>query len=294
MSTSATLTYRKNLTDKVICITGASAGIGWATAIACAAAGMDVIVAARRYELLQNLVQEIEKHGRRGLAIKCDVTNINDIQNLINQGYKTFGRLDAIMANAGRGLNKTIINTDEKALRDIFDDNLYSTTNLINAAIPIFQKQKHGHVLITSSCLSRFSLPYHGAYAATKAAQTQIARAMRLELLNQNIDVSVIHPITTITEFSEVSARISGLPNAGTTEHVPSMFVQPASRVADAIVKCLKKPVPEVWTSHIVRTLAGLMVMFPRLHDYIMRNEYKQQKARQDANVAAAGVKTEK
>jgi len=275
---------RKNLTDRVIAITGASAGIGRATAIACANAGMDVVVSARRLEPLDSLVEQIESTGRRAVAVVSDVTSKEDSQQLVQIAQDTFGRLDAILANAGRGLNRPVDEMTDEDMRSIFEVNFFGTMNTVHAALPIFKEQKHGHILMTSSCLSRFSLPFHGAYAATKASQTQIARAMRLELAGKGIDVSVVHPITTITDFFEVSAEVSGTPNEGASRHAPKMFVQPASRVANAIVRCLKKPRPEVWTSHIVRTVAGTMVIFPFLGDLLLRKEVERQEARRSAS----------
>ena len=104
---------------------------------------------------------------------------------------------------------------------------------------------------------------------------------MRLELARYNIEVSSVHPITTMTEFFEVSNQLSG--KAGNTSTVPDhaskMFVQTPERVARAIVRCLRKPRPEVWTSHIVRSVAGVMTAFPWFFDLVVR---KQAKGRRD------------
>lgn len=261
----------RDLTGRVIAITGASAGIGRATAIECAKAGMDVVVGARREDRLAEVAAEVGSIGRRAVPVACDVIRVEDNERLVRAAVETFGRLDVIMANAGHGLNRTVENTTDAELREIFEVNFFGTMHTVRAAMPVFRSQETGgHVLITSSCLSRFSLPRHGAYGATKAAQTQMARAMRLELERDGIPVSVIHPITTMTEFSDVSADISGVPRKGIPGHAPRFFVQPAERVARAVVKCIRKPVPEVWTSHIVRTVAGVMVMAPWFHDLVV------------------------
>lgn len=269
---------RKELTNQVIFITGASAGIGRATALACAQSGMDVIATARRLDRLEALVKEIESLGRRGLAIPCDVADEQAVVDAINKGRDHFGRLDVVMANAGYGLERPVERLDDETIRRIFEVNFFGTMSVIRAAVPIFRTQKSGHILITSSCVSRFTLPYLGAYTATKAAQTQIARSLRLELAPDGINVSVIHPITTRTEFFDVAADHSGQPREGVPRHAPKMFVQPASRVADAVVRCLRKPVPEVWTSVIVRLVCGAMVAFPRFQDFCLRNEAKRRR----------------
>ncbi|MBL1217840.1 MAG: SDR family oxidoreductase [Planctomycetes bacterium] len=263
-----------DLTGRVIAITGASAGIGKATAIECAKAGMDVVLGARRMDKLAEVADAVRQLGRQAVAVECDVVNIEDNEKLVKGAVDTFGKLDVIMANAGHGLNRTVEATSDADLREIFEVNFFGTMHTVRTAMPVFRSQETGgHVLITSSCLSRFSLPRHGAYGATKAAQTQMARSMRLELEGDGIPVSVIHPITTVTEFFDVSAQISGVDRSGIPKHAPSLFVQPAERVARAVVKCIRKPVPEVWTSHIVRTVAGVMVMAPWFHDLVVRKQ---------------------
>jgi len=103
---------------------------------------------------------------------------------------------------------------------------------------------------------------------------------MRLELARYNIEVSSVHPITTTTEFFDVSNRLSGKTSGSNVpDHASKMFVQTPETVARAIVKCLRKPRPEVWTSHIVRSVAGVMTAFPRFFDLVVR---KQAKGRRD------------
>jgi short-subunit dehydrogenase len=270
---------RRDLTDNVIVITGASAGIGRATAIACAQAGMDVVVSARRVERLDEVVSEIESHGRRGLAVVCDVASDDHVGELFNATLNHFNRLDAVLANAGVGLERPAAELDDASLREIFEINFYGTMRVVRAAVQIFRRQRHGHVLITSSCLARFTLPYYSAYSATKAAQTHIARAMRMELAPEGIDVSVVHPITTVTEFFDATADRSGVPRNNIPDHAPRLFIQPPQRVARAIVRCLRRPKPEVWTSVIVRLVAGAFVAFPRFHDLCLRREARRRRA---------------
>ncbi len=264
-----------DLTDKVICITGASAGIGRATAIACAKNGMNVVVSARRADRLNDIVKEIEEIGSKSLAVVCDVADDAQVKNLIEETIREYGKMDVILANAGYGWTSPVADFNDEKLRSLFEVNFFGTVRTIREAMPVLRDQGYGHIIITSSCMSRFSLALSGAYAATKAAQTQIARSMRLELQHENIEVSVVHPITTITEFFDVASDISGTQVTGIPDHAPKMFIQTAEHVAKAIVKCIRKPVPEVWTSIIVRLTLGTMVAFPRLSDYIIRKASK-------------------
>lgn len=262
-----------SLQDRVICIVGASSGIGRATAIQCAQAGMRVVVAARRLDRLDELVHELNGAGREAMAVACDIANEADSQSLIDQSVDRFGRVDAVLANAGYGHEGSIVDLSDQALRQIFEVNFFGTVRVTRAAVALFRKQGHGHLLITSSCLSRFTLPYFSAYSATKAAQTHLARALRLELEHEGIEVSVVHPITTRTEFFDTASDVAGERRRGIPKHTPRLFVQTPERVARAIVKCLRKPTPEVWTSHITRLVAGAMVAFPSFHDFCCRRE---------------------
>ncbi len=264
---------RRDLQGRVICITGASAGIGRATALACARAGMDVVLGARRIDRLEALSREIESLGRRAVPMECDVASDADVEALVAAGLSRFGRLDAVLANAGYGLEHSVADSSMEQWRDIFDVNLYGTLRVIWATVPHFRQRQGGHILITSSCVSRFVIPYYSAYGATKASQTQMARSLRLELEPEGIDVSVVHPITTETEFFDVAADRSNRAPEGVPSHTPRLFVQPADRVARAIVRCLHKPVPEVWTSHVTRFAAAAMVAFPRFPDLLFRRE---------------------
>ncbi len=100
---------------------------------------------------------------------------------------------------------------------------------------------------------------------------------MGLELKPYGIHVSSVHPVTTATEFFEVSTRLSGRDPEGKSvpDHSPKLFVQPPQRVARAIIKCVRRPRPEVWTSFTVRAVAGAMTVFPRLFDVAMRSQVK-------------------
>lgn len=272
------------LRDRVICIVGASSGIGRATAIECARAGMHVVVAARRLDRLESLAQEVESRGGSALPVACDVQSDEDVAVLFERCMERFGRLDAVIANAGYGHEGSVIELPDEALRGIFEVNFFGTVRVARQAVRIFRRQNRGHLLITSSCLSRFTLPYFAAYSATKAAQTQVGRSLRLELAGEGIEVSVIHPITTTTEFFDAAADASGEARRGVPAHAPRLFVQPPERVARAIVRCLRRPRAEVWTSHITRLVAGAMVAFPRFHDFCMRREVALRAARLSAD----------
>ena len=230
----------RQLNSKVIVITGASSGIGAATAIQAAEAGMKVVLAARRADRLQAVADQIHAAGG-----------------------ESFGRIDVMIANAGYGFLNAVDATSDDAHRRIFETNYWGTVRCVRGVIPIMQQQRAGHILIVSSIVGRIGLPYHAAYSATKSAQDTLAMGLRVELAFDQIDVSCVYPVTTDTEFFEVSASI-GRREPGKV-HAPGKFVQSPQTVARAIMRCLRKPKPEVWPAPLLRWGAGLALLMPRL-----------------------------
>lgn len=261
------------LRDRPIAITGASSGIGRATAVACARAGMLVAAAARREDRLKDLVTEIRGFGGRAIAVACDVVNPGECTALVDRTIAEFGSIYSVFANAGYGIEKPINDMTDEEWRSILETNFFGTLSTIRSALPAMLKAGTGHVLICTSCVSKIALPRFGAYTATKAAQDHVGRALRLELSGTGVHVSTVHPIGTTTEFQEVSALKSG---RGTpASHTPRMFLQTPERVAGAVVACLRRPRPEVWTSHATRLLFALGIAFPRLADGALARTYR-------------------
>ncbi len=278
------------LTGQVAIVTGASSGIGAATAIAMARAGMDVLLAARRADRLEAVALEVKSLGRRACVVAVDVTQPGSECMLLDAAERQLGRWDVVFANAGYGLERDVHLTPEKEIRALFEVNFFASVALLReSARRLRGAGRGGHLLMCSSCLSKFSLPGHGAYAASKAAQESICRAMRFELLPHGIEVASVHPITTTTEFFAESAARSGLRGGAVPEHAPRWAVQPPERVADAIVDCLRQPRSEVWTSEIVRLSAALFNACPWIFDLVLRREAKRrarQLARESADAA--------
>lgn len=267
---------RIDLSGKPIAITGASSGIGAATAIACARAGMPVVIGARRMDKLAAVVDIITAAGGKAIAVPTDVTRPGDCQRLIDETVARFGSIYAVFANAGYGLESPVAEMADQALRDLFETNFYGTLNTITPALPHMRRAGRGHILICSSCLAKMTVPYYSAYSATKAAQNHIGRAMNLELRNEGIHVSTVHPIGTRTEFFDTVKKLNG--GAKIVDHTPDRFMQPPERVANAIVRCLRRPKPEVWTSTFVRFGMALCNAFPGIEDFWLHRMLEKRK----------------
>jgi len=257
-----------NLAGRPIAITGASSGIGLATALACAAAGMPVALGARRLDRLEAAASLIRSRGGLAVVVETDVTNPNDCRALVARTIAEFGSVYSVFANAGFGLELPIHKTSDAEMRAIFETNFFGTLNTIHPAVDHMLAAGTGHVLICSSCLAKLSIPRFGAYCATKAAQDHIGRAMRVELKESGIHVSTVHPVLTSTEFSE--KRRGGGPESAPALRPPQALIQPPERVADAIVRCLRRPWGEVWTSTPTRLLFALADAAPSLTDWLL------------------------
>jgi short-subunit dehydrogenase len=249
-------------------ITGASAGIGRALALCMSRQGANLVLAARRLDRLEALNQEL---GGRHLCVQADVSDERACVDLVDQARKKFGRIDVLVCNAGYGVNRDVADTSAEEFRKIIAANLFGTTDCIRAAVPLMRAQDirdrwRGQVMIVSSCLARRGIIRLGAYCATKAAQLSIAEAMRVELADARIAVTTVHPIGTETEFSQASAKRSGQPS--TPSSLKTM--QTAEHVADAMIRAMRRPRPEVWPHGMSRLLFSCVTLFPRFGDWLV------------------------
>lgn len=256
-----------DLSGLPILITGASSGIGLATARACAAAGMPVALAARRTDRLDDAVRELHRAGGKAIAIRCDVADPAECEAAADACVRAFGSLYAVFANAGQGLERATLDCTDAQLRELFEVNFWGTLNTLRPAVERMRAAGRGHALLCASCLSKIGIPYYAAYCATKAAQDHFARALRHELAPAGVRVSSVHPIGTRTEFFDQSAARSGGSRLLTRS---DRFMQPPERVADAIVRCLRRPRGEVWTSAPMRLGLGVATMFPGITDAVL------------------------
>lgn len=268
---------RRDLTDQVIVITGASAGIGAATAIEAAAAGMHTVLAARRVDRLELVAQQVRQAGRRAMVVPCDVASDQQVRSLVQRTMGEFGRVDVMFANAGYGFLQSVEQLSHAQHREIFEVNYFGTVRCIQAALPIMKQAGRGHLLITSSIVGRVGLPFYAAYSATKAAQDALATALRPEVEPYGIDVTSIYPIGTRTEFFETSAKIGG--RDAIIENTPAIFMQSADHVARRIVRALHQPCPEVWPARWAHLGSSIACLMPRVTRWALRKHADRDRA---------------
>jgi NAD(P)-dependent dehydrogenase (short-subunit alcohol dehydrogenase family) len=260
---------RTDLTGKPICITGGSSGIGRATALACARAGMPVVVSARREDRLADVVAEIRALGGRAVASPGDVTDRAAMDAMVDRCVAEFGSVYAVFANAGYGVDLPVHKTDEPTMREMFETNFWGTMHTIWAALPRMLEAGSGHIVICSSTIAKIALPGCGAYCATKAAQNMIGRAMNVELAHRGVRTTTVHPVGTRTEFFRIAHEKSNTDHPTLDQHAPGWAMQPPEAVARGVVGALRRHTPEVWPSWswAVRLALGVTHAFPRLAD---------------------------
>jgi NADP-dependent 3-hydroxy acid dehydrogenase YdfG len=184
--------------EQVMLITGASSGIGAATARQAAAAGWRVVLAARSSDRLEALAEELGGDDR-ALPVRCDVTDWEEQQRMVESGLDAFGRIDAAFANAGFGGPRGFLNDTPEHWREMVLTNVYGAALTIRASIPALRESR-GHLLLTSSVAGRRVLP-GSLYSATKFAVTAMGEAARQDLHGTGIRVTVVEPGMTDTPF---------------------------------------------------------------------------------------------
>jgi NADP-dependent 3-hydroxy acid dehydrogenase YdfG len=189
--------------DPVLLITGASSGIGEATARAAAEAGYRLALGARRAELVETLAEEIGGPDR-AVSRRCDVTDWEDQQDLVDLAVGSFERLDAVFANAGLGAPRGFLEGTVEHWRSMVLTNVYGVALTIRAALAHMLEANAGHILLTSSVAGRRALP-GSLYSATKWAVSAMGEALRQELRqtheNETIRVTLIEPGMVDTPF---------------------------------------------------------------------------------------------
>lgn len=251
----------KEIRGRSILVAGASSGIGRATALRLAHLGARVGLAARREDRLRRLASEINAQGVDVFYAVTDVSDRAQVRHFVDRAIKEFGRIDVLINNAGYGLRSTLEETAPEEYTRLLEVNLLGTVYGVQAVIPTMKNQGTGHIINVSSVAGTRAMPQSGAYSSAKFAVNGMSEALRVELKPLGIEVSVVLPISTATEFFKVAGRKGGEPAR------PVGPLQSASVVAESIVGCIRRPRPEVFPYRLARLLHVLNALSPRLID---------------------------
>jgi NADP-dependent 3-hydroxy acid dehydrogenase YdfG len=191
------------LYGKVAVITGASSGIGEATVRSLAAEGAAVVAGARRKERLDGLVEAVTRDGGKAIAVECDVTDEQQAHALVDRAIEEFGRIDILVNNAGVMLLSKVERGLSNEWRQMFDVNVLGLLYTTDAAIEAMKRQGSGHIVNVSSVAGRKTRPTVGVYSGTKFAVNAISEALRQELLEDGIRITMVEPGAVATELTD-------------------------------------------------------------------------------------------
>jgi 3-oxoacyl-[acyl-carrier protein] reductase len=223
-----------SLAGKTVLITGASSGIGWATALAFASKGANVVLTARREERLRELRDKIRESGGTAVFIAGDATDEATAEECVALAESEFGRLDILINNAGAGNYKNLVDTSVDEYDWLMDVNMKSSFLFARQAAPGMIAQKSGEILFISSVAGLQGYAGEAVYCASKFAQIGFAQSLDAELRKHGIKVGTICPGGVKTEFAVGHGR--------TEEGVKDSHMMEPSEVADTIVFACSQP----------------------------------------------------
>ncbi len=261
---------RRDLKGMRVLVTGASQGIGKALAELAARRGAKVIATARSVELLNELAETVKKDGHTLIVVQADVTKPEDRQKMVDAAMQNFGGLDILINNAGIGATGHFADADPNILRTIMETNFFGTTETTRAFLPILKKGVKPAIVNIGSIVGKRALPARGLYAASKFAIEGWSQAIRAELYKDGIDVIVINPGLTQTNFSknmlEQKAKVQ-------LDHLRGMT---SEQVAEASLRAIEKG-----KNNLNLTLRGKLLLFfarfaPWVIDFFARKKVRE------------------
>lgn len=256
----------KPVRDQVIVITGASSGIGLATARLAAARGARLVLAARSGDALQELVGEIRRNGGRAIAVECDVGREEDVQRVADAAIREFGGFDTWVNNAGASVYGPALAISTEDMRRVVDTNLFGVISGSRAAVPHL-RQRGGALINIGSETSDRAVPLQAIYSASKQAVKGWTDALRSELEMEGAPVSVtlIKPGPIDTPYTRHAKNYM----EDQPTHVPPVYVPDS--VARAILHAASTPVRHLVVGGGAKFVMGLEKLSPRLADTMMR-----------------------
>jgi len=250
-----------DLKDKNVVITGASSGIGRATALEMARRGANVVLTARRTERLEDVAAQCRALGVRALAVTADVTRPEDCRRLVEAA----GEIDVFVNNAGFAVFGAITDADPDVLREMMDTNYFGTVRCTRAVLPQMLARRRGTIVNVSSITGLMGFARMSGYCATKFAVTGFTEAVRAEVIGSGVKVALVCPGTTDTEFF-VRAEKGKMP--GASRLMPAVKPERVARaVCDAAEDGRYRRILPVLAAIYMRTKE----VFPKIAHWLFR-----------------------
>jgi short-subunit dehydrogenase len=254
----------------VVIITGASSGIGEATARLLSRQGCPVVLAARRIERLESLAQEIHTAGGQALALETDVATLDDLQNLVQSTLDKFHQIDVLFNNAGVGRINWL---DQLDLIDDIDAqitvNLTAAIQLTRLVLPYMLDRGSGHIINMSSVAGLLPVPTYSVYTASKYGLRGFTESLRRELGPVGIDVSGLYPGGVNTEF-----RLKSRPQRQSKIRTPDFLRLDAEDVALAVWRVIQRPRRSLVMPWPMKMAATFNTLFPGLVTWVIENRF--------------------
>ena len=259
---------------RVAIVTGASSGIGRATALAYASRGYAVVLAARREDKLNDvakLARQLSPPGsgaNQAIAIATDVAQPSQVHALVARTVEEFGRVDVMVNSAGFGQFGRVWEISDADMRSIFEVNFFGAFHGCKAVAPVMIAQGSGHIFNISSIIGRVGSPFHGAYSASKFALTGLTESLRVELRPHGVHVTEVCPVLTATEFF---GHVRNGEARSRSHFLRTSKKMPAHKVAQRIVARTGTCTPRLAFTVGGKLLMTLGAVWPRLADRIMK-----------------------
>jgi short-subunit dehydrogenase len=234
-----------DIKGKVAIVTGASSGIGLATAKLLSSKGAKLALVARSKDKLEQLAKILPE----AVAITADISKVEETKNMIKQAYEHFGRIDILVNNAGRGYDVPVEKTDIEIFRYIFDLDVVGPLVAMKEAIPLMRRQGGGTIVNVSSGTALMYLPDNGPYSALKRALAHLSLTARAELEKDNIIVSVAYPYITLSDFEKNTIKDAALQRQEESQEAQEAFskADPPEYTAQRIVEGIESGEAEIF-----------------------------------------------
>lgn len=233
-----------DIKGKVTIITGASAGIGLATARRFAAEGARVALVARSSDKIEVLARELRGEGLEALPVTADMRSRDSVNRMVERVHDHYKRLDILINNAGQAAAGMVADMSMEDFQKIIELNVYGPVYAIQAAVPKMREGGGGLIINVSSMVSKMQIPALGAYAATKAALNLISNTARVELASDNIRVITVYPRMTATDFGKNSLGSQRM-RQRQRSNAPEVVIDSPEHVAGKILEAAQREVLE-------------------------------------------------
>ena len=265
-----------NFKDKVVLITGASSGIGRASAIQFAKKGASIILVARNKEKLVQADRDLKKFNVSTLVCECDISNKTQVKKMSRIVLEKYESVDILVNNAGFAIYGSVSNLTTEEIESQMATNYFGMVYCIKNFLPLMIKQKSGHIVNVASVAGSFGLPGIASYCASKFAMLGFSEGLKHELKGTGVGITVVSPIMVRTSFFDHSS-FENMPKYSPTS-------LSAETVANAILKASHSPRLEIIVPSVVRVAVWMKNTFPYIINPILGSTFKKQLKNKEQN----------